>query len=174
MGEPNDVMCSHAECHSLKTFYDVDGKLFCRHHPPGEIGPCVGTKRNGEACGCRSRRSRNGVHTCLVHIPKSTQNECCSICLDDCPIGTKPTKCGHFFHRACMSTWREQANGNSCPMCRTELTKRALPSDDIYRRVTAIARESADADAFMQNIIHTMSSGEIDAVLELIRGAAAR
>jgi hypothetical protein len=173
MGEPA-IMCSHTDCHNRRAFYDIDGRLFCKNHPPVEMRPCVGIKCNGEVCGCRSRRSRNGTHTCLVHVPKSTQIECCSICLDDCPIGTKPTKCGHFFHRACMNTWREQANGNSCPMCRTELSKPAFPfpSDDILRRVTEIARDSVDAEAFMQNIVNTMSSGEIDVVLGLIRASS--
>jgi hypothetical protein len=165
-----NTMCSQADC-AFKSFYTIDGKQYCKFHNPIELGTCGALKRNGDVCGCRARRSYNGVHTCLVHIPKSSEPVCCSICLEDCQIGTKPTKCGHVFHRSCMDKWRERSNGHSCPMCRTELSKpiKFIPSGDLMARLTEIARESADADAFIENVIRTVNRDEFEFVRELIR-----
>ncbi len=163
-------MCSHEGCAS-RSFYDIDGRLFCKSHNTVDLGACGILKRDGDVCGCRARRSRGGVNTCLVHIPKSSEIVCCSICLEDCPVGTKPTKCGHVFHGACMNQWRQQGNGHSCPMCRTELSKpiKFVPSRDLMTRITEIARESADADVFIQNVIRLVNADELELVMELVR-----
>ena len=170
MNTTPNIMCSHAGC-EFKSFYDIDGKPYCKFHNSIELGTCGVIKRDGNTCGCRARRSYNGVHTCLVHISKSSEIMCCSICLEDCPVGTKPTKCGHIFHGVCMNQWRQQGNGHSCPMCRTELSKpiKFVPSRDLMTRITEIARESADADVFIQNVIRLVNADELELVMELVR-----
>jgi hypothetical protein len=164
-------MCSHAATCDATPFYDIDGKPYCRTHAHVPMGTCEVVKRDGGVCGCRARRSRNGVNTCLTHIPKSLEVVGCSICLDDCPIGTKPTKCGHFFHRRCMNQWKEQENGHTCPMCRVVIRSRPEPSVVLIDRLTEFAQASEDADMFIQNILTHISPTELDRVLEIIRGA---
>ena len=45
------------------------------------------------------------------------REETCAICLDKC--STKTAKCGHYFHRACINTWRRRSV--RCPICRRRL-----------------------------------------------------
>jgi hypothetical protein len=42
----------------------------------------------------------------------------CSICLEENTNYT--TECGHVFHKDCIDKWKHY---NTCPYCRTELTK---------------------------------------------------
>jgi hypothetical protein len=162
-------MCSLDGC-ELKSFYDIDGKQYCKFHNPIELGSCGAAKKDGNACGCRARRSRNGVHTCLVHIPKSSEITCCSICLEDVPIGTKPTKCGHVFHATCMNTWKTQPGGHTCPMCRTELINpfKHYPPVELMEQVTRLAREAEDVEAFMETLMRTINADELRRVIGFI------
>jgi hypothetical protein len=162
-------MCSHEGCAS-RSFYDVDGKLFCKSHNTVDLGACGVAKRDGNVCGCRARRSRGGVNTCLVHIPKSSEVVCCSICLEDVPIGTKPTKCGHVFHTTCMNTWRTQPGGHTCPMCRTELINpfKHYPPADLMEQVTRLAREAADVEEFMETLLRTVPVDELRMVIDFV------
>ena len=46
----------------------------------------------------------------------------CAVCLADFEHGeglTRLPRCGHFFHRGCVSPWLERHRG--CPKCRTEV-----------------------------------------------------
>jgi hypothetical protein len=56
-------------------------------------------------------------------------------------------------------------------MCRTELSKpiKFVPSRDLMSRITDIARDSLDADAFIQNILRVVNPDELEFVMELIR-----
>jgi hypothetical protein len=56
-------------------------------------------------------------------------------------------------------------------MCRTELSKpiKFVPSRDLMTRITEIARESADADVFIQNVIRLVNADELELVMELVR-----
>ncbi len=53
--------------------------------------------------------------------PIRRKEETCAICLEKC--NTKTAKCGHYFHRACINTWRRRSV--RCPICRGRL--RACP-----------------------------------------------
>ena len=111
----------------------------------------------------------DGKTFCKSHSPIE-HGRCCSICLDDCPIGTKPTKCGHIFHSSCMNKWKRQDGGHTCPMCRTVLSKpKVLSHVDILNRVTVIAQESDDADMFIENLARTMNHNELEYIMSLIR-----
>jgi len=163
-------MCSHERC-ITKSFYDIDGTHYCKFHSPHDLGICGVIQKNGTTCPCPSRRSRKGVNTCLVHVPKSSEVVSCSICLEDCPVGTKSTKCGHFFHSACMKEWKRQMNGNTCPMCRVVLVTpvKKVPSEDLVIRVGAIAQASANQDEFMTNIVNVMTNVELEIILDMVR-----
>ena len=160
-------MCSNVDC-TFRGFYDIDGKHYCKFHNPIELGVCGVIQKNGSGCPCPARRSRKGVHTCLVHVPKSSEITSCSICLEDVPIGTKPTKCGHVFHRQCMIEWKKQANGHTCPMCRVVLCKPAMPSENLLARITQIAHSSMDVETFMANIIASVEASELEMVINVI------
>ena len=45
------------------------------------------------------------------------KEETCAICLEKCR--TKTAACGHYFHRACINTWRRRSV--RCPICRKRL-----------------------------------------------------
>lgn len=53
--------------------------------------------------------------------PIRRKEETCAICLEKC--SQKTAKCGHYFHRACINTWRRRSM--RCPICRARL--RACP-----------------------------------------------
>jgi hypothetical protein len=162
-------MCSRERC-VAKSFYDIDGSHYCKTHNPNELGVCGVIQKNGTACPCPARRSRKGVSTCLVHIPKSSEVVSCSICLDDCPVGTKSTKCGHFFHSKCMKEWKKQSNGNTCPMCRVVLAEPSKTYDEnLMLRVSVIAQSSANQVDFMANLIDVMTAEELELILNMIR-----
>ena len=44
----------------------------------------------------------------------------CSICLEPIKDNSFKTKCSHFFHSSCISTWRDMGSHNhdKCPNCR--------------------------------------------------------
>ncbi|KAG8185032.1 hypothetical protein JTE90_017055 [Oedothorax gibbosus] len=44
----------------------------------------------------------------------------CPICLNTYPHAkaTKSLKCGHCFHRVCVSKWFLMSSGKRCPVCR--------------------------------------------------------
>jgi hypothetical protein len=163
-------MCSHESC-KAKSFYDIDGTHYCKTHNLTDLGICGVIQNNGSTCPCPVRRSRKGVRTCLVHVPKSTEVISCSICLDDCPIGTKPTKCGHFFHAGCIKEWKKQVTGNTCPVCRVVITPQSKKSPDanLLWRVSQIARETANTEEFLIRIEEIMTTNELEMVLELVR-----
>jgi hypothetical protein len=163
-------MCSHERCFA-KSFYNIDGTEYCKVHNPTELGVCGVIQRNGAACRCPARRSRKGVRTCLVHIPKSSEVVNCSICLDDCPVGTKSTKCGHFFHSKCLKEWKKQSNGNTCPMCRVVLSESVKKNQntDLMLRASIIAQSSANQVEFMANLIEAMTVTELEIILDMIR-----
>lgn len=123
--------CSKPYC-SRKFFYIIDNVFFCDRHNTNNLNACgIIKKTNGLICGCKSRRSVKGSATCLKHTPKNEIIECCSICLDDCKIGTKPTICGHFFHPECLNKWEKFHGGMSCPLCRTILKNKKIPDKPI-------------------------------------------
>jgi hypothetical protein len=45
------------------------------------------------------------------------REDTCAICLEKC--NKKTAKCGHYFHRACINTWRRRSV--RCPICRRRL-----------------------------------------------------
>lgn len=163
-------MCSHESCTAM-SFYDIDGKHYCKTHNLTDLGICGVTQKNGSKCPCPVRRSRKGVSTCLVHVPKSTEVMNCSICLDDCPIGTKPTKCGHFFHAGCIKEWKKQLTGNTCPVCRVVIVEptKKTPNANLMWRVSQIAHRTANQAEFIEQIGAIMTTNELEMVLELVR-----
>ena len=159
-------MCSHEGC-IFRGFYNINSVQYCKFHAPMELGMCVAIKKNGDECGCPAKRSFKGINTCLVHLPKSSAIETCSICLEDCEIGTKPTACGHFFHFKCMKEWKTRANGHTCPMCRYQISKPAR-NEAIIQRVIAIARETNTADEFMEALMAQIDPVHINVVLNML------
>ena len=57
------------------------------------------------------------------------REETCAICLEKCR--TKTAACGHYFHRACINTWRRRSV--RCPICRKRLPSfvRLLPGSPV-------------------------------------------
>jgi hypothetical protein len=157
-------MCSNEGCRNA-FHYIIDSTRYCKNHAPMDLGLCKVIKRDGKECGCPSKRSYKGINTCLMHVPKSSTVETCSICLDDCKIGTKPTACGHFFHSKCLKEWKNRPSmGHTCPVCRFELSKPYV-TDDILDQIVMIARDSRDADEFIQSIIDRIDPIHINVVL---------
>lgn len=50
-------------------------------------------------------------------LPREAKEETCAICLEKC--NKKTASCGHYFHRACINTWRRRST--RCPICRKRL-----------------------------------------------------
>ena len=60
---------------------------------------------------------------CRKHMPEGAQHPECAVCLEPMlnsgPKSIKSTECGHCFHKACLSTWRQRSH--TCPICRADL-----------------------------------------------------
>ena len=73
-------------------------------------------------------QSRNKRPRCIntLRIPRE---ETCAICLEKC--NKKTAACGHYFHRACINTWRRRSV--RCPICRTRLPSfvRLIPGSPV-------------------------------------------
>jgi hypothetical protein len=69
----------------------------------------------------------------------------CSICLNPVRFTrkSKQLECGHLFHGACIDDWI-LAGGDSCPMCRSKVTKPSF-------KVT-ITIENTNANSFSEEI----------------------
>ena len=73
----------------------------------------------------RQQINNNELPTHLINefkelIDKYKHKYQCSICLDDM---SKPTlqvvKCGHFFHKDCITAWLN--HHDTCPLCRKKI-----------------------------------------------------
>jgi hypothetical protein len=63
----------------------------------------------------------------------------CSICLESILGVTKTIRCGHTFHKTCLSTWEKHENGHTCPMCRHVFKKPVVTLRDITNIENLIA-----------------------------------
>ncbi|TYI16899.1 hypothetical protein ES332_A08G286700v1 [Gossypium tomentosum] len=54
----------------------------------------------------------------------------CSVCMES--FGKIPDEtarrvsCGHVYHHNCITGWLLNGNGNSCPLCRREISSRPM------------------------------------------------
>jgi hypothetical protein len=102
--------------------------------------PCTGTTAKGEPCKCPRYRS---LEMCWRHAKKGgllpDVPSDCAICMNEmAPSERTKTKCGHYFHTACLTEWatRRGSTGGTtrrrtvkapCPMCRAPFTLPAPP-----------------------------------------------
>ena len=102
--------------------------------------PCTGTTAKGEPCKCPRYRS---LAMCWRHAKKEgllpDVPSDCAICMNEmAPSERTKTKCGHYFHTACLAEWasRRGTSGGTtrrrtvkapCPMCRAPFTMPAPP-----------------------------------------------
>ena len=101
---------------------------------------CTGTTAKGEPCKCVPYRT---LAMCWRHAKKGgllpDVPSDCAICMNEmAPSERTKTKCGHYFHTACLSEWarrrgttggttRRRTVGAPCPMCRAPFTMPAPP-----------------------------------------------
>ncbi|QCD86810.1 integrator complex subunit 11 [Vigna unguiculata] len=65
--------------------------------------------------------SDEAVQTSLQKCRVVTENECCSICLEEMNVNDECHKmpCNHAFHHTCILTWLRTSH--VCPLCRFPL-----------------------------------------------------
>ncbi len=160
-------MCSHEGCAS-RPYYNIDFVLHCKKHCPIDLGMCSIIKKDGKACECPARRSFKSVKTCMRHIPKSSAVETCSICLEDCEIGTKSTVCGHFFHTKCLNEWKSNIHGHTCPVCRTEIAKPKI-DEGTFQTLITVAHRASDADDFIDQLSRIIEIQDIYAIIRVLQ-----
>lgn len=91
-------------------------------------------KSTGRAC---VHRALTGSTTCGVHKP--FVGDTCTVCLED--VTTRSTsrrlKCGHLFHKKCISQWLNSgyANSHCCATCRTPWRQ---PVEDILPKFYSV------------------------------------
>jgi len=119
--------------------------------PPSDRPPesliCVATLRDGRPCRYRSRP--DGVR-CGVHDRPE-----CPICFR--AIGPRTSlllPCVHAFHRDCMARWLKKSF--TCPMCRADVPRGALPSEVVAPLITSDnPYHQRLTDFRLPDIIHT-------------------
>lgn len=99
-GYPGDAVFSEE---ALQRFAEGLRPPPISHATPPEIIACLPTRKVD-----RSLLGENGKVDCTV-------------CLDDCPIGTEVVflPCQHWFHRACTELWLKEHD--TCPICRANV-----------------------------------------------------
>ena len=101
---------------------------------------CTGTTAKGEPCKCPRYRT---LEMCWRHAKKEgllpDVPSDCAICMNEmAPSERTKTKCGHYFHTACLAEWavRRGTTGGTtrrrtvkapCPMCRAPFSMPAPP-----------------------------------------------
>ena len=100
---------------------------------------CTETTAKGTQCKCRAFR---GFEVCQTHARKKglvTIPTECAICYEEMVTGERTkTKCGHYFHTACLEKWCETKGHTMvsrgkrrykapCPMCRQTFTMPTPP-----------------------------------------------
>ena len=92
---------------------------------------CHGHTTDHRRCKRKSTTSA-GSQYCRQHrhLYRYPRPEECSVCLESLPPSVRPTRCGHYFHAACLRR-SLQHNQGKCPMCRMQLQRvRETPSLD--------------------------------------------
>ena len=101
---------------------------------------CTRDTSRGTRCKCKTFR---GLDACWRHAKKEgllpDVPTDCAICMNDMvPSERTKTKCGHYFHTACLARWatrrgttstssRRRTIGAPCPMCRAPFSMPAPP-----------------------------------------------
>ena len=101
---------------------------------------CTRDTSKGTRCKCKTFR---GLDACWRHAKKEgllpDVPTDCAICMNDMvPSERTKTKCGHYFHTACLTQWatrrgttsassRRRTIGAPCPMCRAPFSMPAPP-----------------------------------------------
>lgn len=80
---------------------------------------CRAIKKDGNRC----KYFCGDNFMCGIHAHKAESLQC-SICHEDMIRSqSTTTDCNHTFHIECYEEWRNQSNGNSCPLCREKIPK---------------------------------------------------
>lgn len=103
--------------------------------------PCTGTTAKGEPCKCPRYRT---LEMCWRHAKKAGAlpdvPSDCAICMSEmAPSERTKTKCGHYFHTACLGEWARRRGfmrtrrsrttvSAPCPMCRAPFTLPGPPA----------------------------------------------
>ena len=80
---------------------------------------CRAIKKDGNRC----KYFCGDNFMCGIHAHRAESLQC-SICHKDMIRSqSTTTDCNHTFHIECYEEWRNQSNGNSCPLCREKIPK---------------------------------------------------
>jgi hypothetical protein len=104
-------------------------RLDREQNPPAPKPKCTQNKADGQPCqafrmggstACKRHAIRDNM---MPEVPTE-----CAICYDEMTADNATgTKCGHYFHKSCMTTWVTSRMASyqkvSCPMCRTSLPR---------------------------------------------------
>ena len=98
---------------------------------------CTAATSKGESCKCRRFR---GFELCWRHAKKegliADVPSDCAICMNEmAPSERTKTKCGHYFHTACLTEWATRRGSSHrrriaapCPMCRAPFSLPTPPA----------------------------------------------
>lgn len=104
----------------------------CGVHIRAATTPSTKPKCTKEGCKCTAFK---GLDVCWRHGRKDGRIEPppveCAICYDAMTVASerKKTPCGHYFHKACLTTWTTTSHARRppCPMCRAPLSRPRKP-----------------------------------------------
>ena len=105
--------------------------------------------------GCKNKCKPN-VKYCHKHAQqyKLTPPKECPICFEPFTTDERPTKCGHWMHANCLSTWLK--TNDSCPMCREKLYEKEQHIDYI----NLILNDGVTWDHILNNLMNVLSTIE--------------
>lgn len=83
---------------------------------------CAGVCKNGKVC--KYKAKINGY--CNIHNKTNIICEC-TVCLEPIVNNHIKLNCDHIFHKNCISPWFNN-NNNTCPTCRTIVSKSIMIS----------------------------------------------
>lgn len=130
---------------------------------------CRAIKKDGNRCKYMCKDN----FMCGIHAHKAESLQC-SICHEDMTCSnSKTTKCNHTFHIECYEEWRNQSNGNSCPMCRGKIpkmdTQEIIPLVNVFNEHVVKFNEDIVNFIEIQNKVVNMRNSLIMSNVDMLR-----
>ena len=79
---------------------------------------CKAITKKGSVCKNKCCKTNNNSDYCKMHsrIFKFEKPSECPICQEDISSEKQPLSCGHWVHKNCILSWKDQ-----CPVCRKQI-----------------------------------------------------
>lgn len=112
------------------------------------------TKANKD---CKNKCKTNSTYCKQHHLShKYTKPEDCAICMETLEKEPRPLSCGHWIHRKCILSWKDE-----CPVCRQKI---ALSENE--RKIVNKFQEQVEEPDIARLIVASIINNALFEILE--------